>query len=82
MKANGSVETVTVSAGEYFDPSSGLPPQPWTAAQQQFFTHNTPQPPPGGNGRIQFSPDWTIYYVSPNRPIFTHRKIQPKEGEG
>jgi len=69
VKADGSVATVTVSAGQYFDPSTGLPPQPWTPAQQQFFTHNTPQPPHNGNGRIEFPPDWTIYYVSPNRPF-------------
>jgi hypothetical protein len=71
VKSDGSVATVTVSAGQYFDPSSGLPPQPWTAPQQQFFMNNTPHAPPNGNGNIHFSQDWTIYYVSPNRPIIS-----------
>jgi hypothetical protein len=30
--------------------------------------NNTPHAPPNGNGNIQFSQDWTIYYVSPNKP--------------
>jgi hypothetical protein len=71
VKSDGSVATVTVLAGQYFDPSSGLPPQPWTAPQQQFFMNNTPHAPPNGNGNIHFSQDWTIYYVSPNRPIIS-----------
>ena len=71
VKSDGSVATVTVSAGQYFDPSSGLPPQPWTAPQQQFFMNNTPHAPTNGNGNIHFSQDWTIYYVSPNRPIIS-----------
>ena len=71
LNSDGSVATVTVSAGQYFDPSSGLPPQPWTAPQQQFFMNNTPHAPPNGNGNIHFSQDWTIYYVSPNRPIIS-----------